>query len=148
MSKNQGRVPYSSNVDTALLELLTSIITSENHVQLLQIIDNGSLSKVLTAWSYFASTNNHSQFIDLSSKLSKATYTINLITHNEVQEPAALALQLQYLAAKPKIIAFYTDIINNHLKVVYRALNNVKPSLTIPTLRIIRILSNLICLHL
>jgi len=137
MSKNQGRVPYSSNVDTALLELLTSIITSENHVQLLQIIDNGSLSKVLTAWSYFASTNNHSQFIDLSSKLSKATYTINLITHNEVQEPAALALQLQYLAAKPKIIAFYTDIINNHLKVVYRALNNVKPSLTIPTLRIL-----------
>lgn len=141
MSKNQGRVPYSSNVDTSLLELLTEIIASENNVQLLQFIENGSLSKVLTAWSYFASTNNHSQFIDVSSKLSKVTYTINLITHNEEQESSVLALQVQYLAAKPKIIAFYSDIINNHFKVVYRALNNVKPSLTIPNLRL---LTNLI----
>ncbi|KAG2732582.1 hypothetical protein G9P44_004999 [Scheffersomyces stipitis] len=124
--KDSSRKSYPSggtaNVDTSFLEKISTILEKNDIPQLLSLIETSSLTKLLSNWSYFASINNHNQFIDLSVKLSKIT---------------SLFLQQSFSLVRPQIIEFYKDILNNHLKVIYRALNNSKPSLTNPNLRIL-----------
>ncbi|KAK6456728.1 ribosome 60S biogenesis N-terminal-domain-containing protein [Scheffersomyces xylosifermentans] len=121
-----GSFGASSNVDSTFLATVSSILEKNDVPQLMSLLESASLSKLLSNWSYFASINDHSQFIDLSVKLSKITN---------------LFLQDSFALVRPQIIEFYKEILQKHVKVIYRALNNNKPSLTNPNLRI---LSNIV----
>ncbi|RLV92668.1 Nucleolar pre-ribosomal-associated protein 1 [Spathaspora sp. JA1] len=120
----------SINVDHGLLEKLNELVSqpSSDLQALIQFIESGSITKLLSIWSFYASTNDHTQFTDISIKLSKLTHQINLSN-------------TLLLTQKPVIIDTYKDILNNHIKVIYRALNNLKPPLTNSN---IKILNNLI----
>ena len=114
------------NIDSSVLTRLSTIILSHDKTELTKFIQTGSLRKVLTSWSYFASINDHSQFTDISIKLSKVS--------NLIQDYNASDL-------KPLLIDFYQQILNNDLKFVYRGLNSGKPLLANS---ILNILGNLI----
>ncbi|EGW35221.1 uncharacterized protein SPAPADRAFT_48246 [Spathaspora passalidarum NRRL Y-27907] len=121
----------SINIDHGLLEKLNHIVSPSGSTDLqalINFIDSGSITKLLSIWSFYASTNDHTQFTDISIKLSKLTFQIN--SSSEV-----------LLSQKHILIDTYKDILNNYLKVIYRALNNVRPPLTNAN---IRILNNLI----
>lgn len=144
MSGKKRVYQSSSNVDTLLLEKFSNLIALEqNDSKILQlhtfIASNGgsSLSKLLHNWSYYATSNDHSSFIDLSVKLSKFTHLVNLGTSHASLSPS-------FLEIKPIVISFYKDLLTNHAKVVYRALNNNRGPLTNPVLRI---LNNLVSYH-
>lgn len=132
---------YSSNLDVHIIEKLSSIIenSDDKYEDLLKFVLSGNLTKILSNWSQLSSTNNHSQFIELSVKLSKVTYQINLVTgiYNASEPFKNADVQLKMLELKPMIMEFYTDLLKNNLKVIYRALNSGKPSLTNPVLRIL-----------
>ncbi|ODV77490.1 uncharacterized protein CANTADRAFT_7951 [Suhomyces tanzawaensis NRRL Y-17324] len=137
-NKRKWERPTSSNVDSSLLEKLAEIVNSKDEAPLIKFIESSSLSRILSNWSYFALVNDQSQFIDISLKLSQVTHRINSVTNPDTtSDPNSVTSQLAILNLKPQIIEFYKSILNDHIKVVYRALNNYKPSLTNPTLRIL-----------
>ncbi|CUM53313.1 uncharacterized protein AC631_00550 [Debaryomyces fabryi] len=119
-------VRHNVNIDSSVLVRLSTIISSHDKTELTRFITGGLLLKVLTSWSYFASINDHSQFTDISIKLSKAS---NLIQDYNTSD------------LKPLLVDFYQHILNNDLKYVYRGLNSGKPLLANSMLNI---LSNLI----
>ncbi|RCK63993.1 Nucleolar pre-ribosomal-associated protein 1 [Candida viswanathii] len=120
----------SVNVDYALIEQVNQITATKTpDIKLLSpFIESGSLAKLLSIWSYYSSTNDLNHLIDTSSKLSQITRQIN-------------ELRDELLHAKQIIIDTYKDILNKHEKIIYRALNNMKPALTNTN---IRILNNII----
>lgn len=117
---------HNVNIDSSVLVRLSTIISSHDRTELTRFIQGGSLLKVLTSWSYYASINDHSQFTDISIKLSK---TSNLIRDYNTSD------------LKPLLVDFYQHLLNNDLKYVYRGLNSGKPLLANSMLNI---LSNLI----
>lgn len=120
----------SVNVDYSLIEQVNLITANKTpDIKLLSpFIESGSLVKLLSIWSYYSSTNDLSHLIDISSKISQITRQIN-------------ELRDELLQFKQIIIDTYKDILNKHEKIIYRALNNMKPALTNTN---VRILNNII----
>ncbi|KAK6462327.1 ribosome 60S biogenesis N-terminal-domain-containing protein [Scheffersomyces coipomensis] len=148
-SSHQSK-PVSSNVDSTLLDTITGILTDSNIPQLIEFIENDSITKLLNNWSYFASINDHVKFIDISIKLSRITHLINVHggesndekkedenTKNEIDVEQRLLNKIKFVNLKPNIINLYKEILSTHVRVVYRALNNNKPALTNSNLRML-----------
>ncbi|CAI5756657.1 unnamed protein product [Candida verbasci] len=123
MSETKKRKIYSSqsvNIDYSLIEQLNNLQTSKNLVSdLNNFINLGQLNKILPVWSYYSSTNNHGNFIDLINKIVFITDNLN-----EVQNANL-------------VTEFFKNILQNHLKLIYRSLTNLRNSITIPTLKIL-----------
>lgn len=133
ISRNKRKKTYSApsvNVDYSLIEQVNQITANKTpDIKLiLPFVESGNLKKLLSIWSYYSSTNDLSHLIDISSKISQITRQIN-------------ELRVELLHVKQIIIDTYKDILNNHEKIIYRALNNMKPALTNTN---IRILNNII----
>lgn len=147
MAPNNSKTHFSSsvNVDTALLLNLTSILSeSDNDTKLSKIHAfissspaNNSLLKLLSNWSFYSTSNDHSAFIDLSVKLSKFTNFINVASNASNSTSSPTSLNIAFLEVKSIITDFYKDFLNNYLKVVYRSLSSNRPPLTNPVLRIL-----------
>jgi nucleolar pre-ribosomal-associated protein 1 len=125
-------------VDTDLLERAAAIVNDNSKPLLIEFITKDLLTKLLSNWSYFSSINDHGHFVDVSVKLSKLTNLINVCSGVYKPVPESdLVYQVQITELRPKILQIYKDILNNYLKVIYRALSNNKPSLTNPVLRVL-----------
>lgn len=143
MSEVKKRKIYSSssvNVDYGLIEQLNQIIllfvpkgenttTANDNINplLISFIESRNLPKILSIWSYYSSTNDFHNLIDISIKLSKITFQIDQIK-------SYLSIPIKQL-----INEFYKQTLNNsqYMKIIYRALNNMKPSITIANIRIL-----------
>ena len=95
MSEVKKRKIYSSssvNVDYGLIEQLNQIIllfvpkgenttTANDNINplLISFIESRNLPKILSIWSYYSSTNDFHNLIDISIKLSKITFQIDQI---------------------------------------------------------------------
>jgi nucleolar pre-ribosomal-associated protein 1 len=128
----------SFNIDTEILEKVNQILVDDSKPLLIQFIENGQFPKLLTSWSYYASTNDHASFVDTSVKLSKLLGLIN-VTSGIYKEPSSedVSYQVTILGLRSQIVDIYKEILQNYLKFIYRALNNNKQSLTNPILRML-----------
>lgn len=140
------RAPKSGNLDTSTLEKLSKLNEAPQNdatfAETVSFIKSGLASKVLSTWSFYASSNDHAELIQCTVQISKLTQLVNAgsgsYQHGNTDISALTASQLVFLEAKSAIVDFYKEILSSaYLKVIYRALNNIKPSLTNPTLRIL-----------
>lgn len=128
----------TSRLDTNVLSEFDHVVADFSNIgALLDFIESGSLDKVLTNWSILSNANNHSEFVDLSVKMAKATFMINLATGVDSLEDVKVGSGYEYrlLESRSVILAFYKNLISNHSKVIYRCLNSFKPSSTNPVLK-------------
>lgn len=87
----------------------------------IEFFSSNFATQALQAWSYYAQVNNHQKFTDSTVKLTKALVVLN-------KDSSTLELGSTLIR----------DILNNYIKVLYRGINNMKPSITNPILRLIK----------
>ncbi|ODQ82020.1 hypothetical protein BABINDRAFT_160231 [Babjeviella inositovora NRRL Y-12698] len=124
MSSKPSRKKYApkSSVDSEIVSRLDTLLSEEglqNVSPLIEFIQKGYLSQVIQAWSYFLTVNEHSSFTDATIKLTKLTNICN-----------------QHLELTPFGIDLIKELLTNHSKVLFRALNSMRPSMTNPVLRL------------
>ncbi|KAI5963244.1 uncharacterized protein KGF55_003036 [Candida pseudojiufengensis] len=125
MSDIKKRKTYSSvNVDYKLIDQLNKVLETNDTQNLIQFIEYGNLGKILPIWSYYSSSNNHKEFVEITNKLNNILFMIN--------ESKDL-----FLSQRQIIIDTSKDILINYLKIIYRALSSLKPSSTNPTIRLL-----------
>ncbi|KAI5958409.1 hypothetical protein CANMA_004253 [Candida margitis] len=128
MSEVKKRKVYSApsvNVDYRLVEQLNQIQSSTDNLEsIFHLIQRGDLARALPIWSYYSSTNNHKEFVDITNKL-------NHVLHKVIENKD------NFLPVRQVIIDIAKDILINYTRVTYRALSSLKPSSTNPTIRLI-----------
>ncbi|KAG7662349.1 uncharacterized protein J8A68_004120 [[Candida] subhashii] len=135
--KRQYSTPNASHKDQTLILNLDDILSSTNPdtltttkvQELVDFIDHGNISTVLSLWSSYSTSNEHIQVSNISVRLMRLTTQINLLS-------SVLLTQRQI------ILDTYRAILNNHSKIIYRALNNMRTSFTNPILRLLRNMIN------
>ncbi|SCU99508.1 LADA_0H20208g1_1 [Lachancea dasiensis] len=78
-------------------------------------------SQILQSWSYHAQVNNHAKFTSCTAKLGRALRVLG-------SDPSTLACGSTLIRS----------ILQEYIKVLYRGVNNLKPSITNPILRLMR----------
>lgn len=124
----EKKLTQSSNVDDAVLNNLSSLISSlneeadsKNFQSLIQFFQKGYVSQVIQLWSYYAQVNNHPKFSKSTTLLVK---TLRLLdSDNNMHEYGSILINL---------------ILTGHVRVLYRGLNNIRASLTNPILRLMK----------
>lgn len=130
-SKNtnkKDKYSQSNEVDNGVLDNLENIIkemesqgSSRNYQSIIEFFRKGFVNQVVQTWSYYAQTNNH-------AKTSHAT--------------SLLVKTLRILSSYPDTLQHGTNLIQviltNYAKVLYRGLNNQRPQITNPTIRLMK----------
>lgn len=125
---NAKKFGPSSNVDDAVLENLSNLISSlkaqvdsKDFQPLIQFFQKGYVSQVVQVWSYYAQVNDHPKFSKATTLLVN---TLSLLGSDQnVYEHGSLLINL---------------ILSGHIRVLYRGLNGIRASLTNPTLRLMK----------
>ncbi|QLL34174.1 hypothetical protein HG536_0G00310 [Torulaspora globosa] len=118
----------SSNVNDGVLDNLSNIISTlvdegdcKDFRPLIVFSQKGFLSQVVQVWSYYAQVNNHPKF-------SKATTLLETV--------------LRQLNSDPNIQEYGSSLIllilTGNIKVLYRGVNTMRPSIANPILRLMR----------
>lgn len=124
----EKKLTQSSNVDDAVLNNLSSLISSfneeadsKNFQPLIQFFQKGYVSQVIQLWSYYAQVNNHPKF---SKSTTLLVNTLRLLdSDHNIHEYGSVLINL---------------ILTGHVRVLYRGLNNIRASLTNPILRLMK----------
>ncbi|CUM63978.1 uncharacterized protein PRCAT00001566001 [Priceomyces carsonii] len=130
-------VHSSVNVNSKVVDELVKVTSSRDLTLVAGFVQHGSMIKVLSNWSYFASLNDHHHFSDCSLKMSRLTYMANVISGIYSDKDYQGLSQIDSAQLQPMIVTFYKELLHGHLKAIYRALSSCKPSLTNPVLRIL-----------
>lgn len=127
----------SVNVDSEALEHLDAASSGELY-HVCHFLKNGHFLRAISAWAYFLTVNDHSHFIDSSVKLARLSAAIKNAFNNEnrLADPKHLQFQLELMELRSDILEGYNDILKNHTKTLYRTLNNNRPAMTNPILRL------------
>lgn len=132
-----ARAP-TANVDGKALEYLDAA-SSGKPESIVFFIKDGHFPRSISAWAYFLSVNDHSLFIETSVKLARLSSAIKNVFVNErvaSDLKEGLQAQLELLEMRPQIVERYQEILQSHSKILYRALNNNRPAITNPILRL------------
>ncbi|CAR30717.1 hypothetical protein ZYGR_0P00190 [Zygosaccharomyces rouxii] len=128
--KSAGRNKYkqSGNVDDEVLVNLSNLVhslenedDSKDFGPLLEFFHKNYISQAVQSWSYYAQVNNHAKLTESTILLTR---TLVVLRSN--------ANALEYGGILIKLI------LDNYMKVLYRSLNNIKASLTIPTIHLMK----------
>ncbi|EDK38986.2 hypothetical protein PGUG_03084 [Meyerozyma guilliermondii ATCC 6260] len=137
-----ARTP-TANVDGKALEHLDAA-SSGKPESIVFFIKDGHFARSISAWAYFLSVNDHSSFIETSVKLARLSSAIKNVFVNEKvasDSKEGLQAQLELMEMRPQIVERYQEILQSHSKILYRALNNNRPAITNP---ILRLMSNIV----
>ena len=132
-----ARTP-TANVDGKALEHLDAA-SSGKPESIVFFIKDGHFARSISAWAYFLSVNDHSLFIETSVKLARLSSAIkNVFVNEKVASDLkeGLQAQLELMEMRPQIVERYQEILQSHSKILYRALNNNRPAITNPILRL------------
>ncbi|CCE85438.1 Piso0_005034 [Millerozyma farinosa CBS 7064] len=116
----------NANIDSFALGKLSAAVANQEELD--DFIKSGLLDKVVSAWTYYGATNDHTCFNDLTRDISNFSRK-------------ASSYKTEESNVKGNIIDFYKEILDHGLKFVYRCLAANKPSITNP---IIRLLKNIV----
>ncbi|KAM3164135.1 Nucleolar pre-ribosomal-associated protein 1 [Lachancea thermotolerans] len=120
----------SSMMDDGVFDKLQSVISeidllnegvSNDYQPVISFFSSKFAAQIIQSWSYHAQVNNHQKFSSCTSRLAKA---------------------LRVLGSDSSTLIYGSNLVRSILqentKVLYRGLNNMKPSITNPTLRLLR----------
>ncbi|CDO94888.1 unnamed protein product [Kluyveromyces dobzhanskii CBS 2104] len=120
--KWKQNVPSVNNVSSSLFDDLQILINgidllnvgvSNNYRPVAEFFQKGLAVQCTQGWSYYAQVNEHAKFAETTVKLRKLIAVLN-----------SDASVVQYG------IVIIRDILNNYCKVLYRGINNLRPSIT------------------
>lgn len=138
--KADSQAYSAAHVDAGALERLQKIALSRevNKFEfLVSFVDQGCLKKCASSWAYYSQTNNHAEVIKVSTALARVALEINEIAHGDQQDAKSLTRRLRFLDLRSQIVDFYSCLLTDHLKTVYRSLTSYKPSIANPVLRML-----------
>ncbi|CUS24900.1 LAQU0S21e00980g1_1 [Lachancea quebecensis] len=120
----------SSMMDDGVFDKLQIVISgidllneevSNDYQPVISFFSSKFAAQIVQSWSYYAQVNNHQKFSSCTSRLAKA---------------------LRVLGSDSSTLAYGSilirSILQENAKVLYRGLNNMKPSITNPMLRLLR----------
>lgn len=128
--KSAGRNKYkqSGNVDDEISVNLSNLVhTLENEGDskdfgpLLEFFHKNYVSQAVQSWSYYAQVNNHAKLTESTILLTRTLVCLG--SDANVFEYGGTLIKL---------------ILDNYIKVLYRSLNNIRASLTIPTIHLMK----------
>ena len=134
--KQKNKFTDASTFDNGVFDSLQQIISSiditdegaSNDFQsIIEFFQKGFASQATQAWSYYAQVNNHHMFTDTSIKLTRTLKILNF-------DPSLHEYGSTLIG----------DILSKYAKVLYRGLNNLRPSITNP---IIRLMKEIVSFH-
>ncbi|QLQ80635.1 hypothetical protein HG537_0D06360 [Torulaspora globosa] len=118
----------SSNINDGELDNLSNIISTlvdegdcRDFRPLIVFSQKGFLSQVVQVWSYYAQVNNHFKFSKTTTLLETVLRQLN--SDSNVQEHGSSLILL---------------ILTGHIKVLYRGVNTMRPSIANPILRLMK----------
>lgn len=124
----RNKYKQSGNVDNEILVNLSHLVTSldnedecKNFGPLVEYFHKNHIAQAVQSWSYYAQVNNHAKLIESTILLKR---TILLLGSD--------ANVLEYGGNLIKLI------LNSYIRVLYRSLNNIRASLTIPTIELMK----------
>lgn len=131
--------PATANVDSKALEYLGDASLGKPK-PLVYFVENGHFSRSISAWGYFSSVNDHALFVETSTKLARVSHAIrNAFSSDKLADDNTENLQyhLKLVELRPQIAGAYLEILQDQTKTIYRALNNNRPAVTNPVLRLL-----------
>ncbi|GAV54285.1 hypothetical protein ZYGR_0AL00170 [Zygosaccharomyces rouxii] len=132
--KSAGRNKYkqSGNVDDEVLVNLSNLVhslenegDSKDFGPLLDFFHKNYISQAVQSWSYYAQVNNHAKLTESTILLTRTLACLG--SNANVLECGGILIRL---------------ILDNYIRVLYRSLNNIRASLTIPTIRLMKEMVN------
>lgn len=124
----KDRYAPSSNVDEGILDNLSKVVStlgdqgeSKDFRPLIVFFQKGFLSQIVQVWSYYAQVNNHPKFSKTTNLLVSVLRLLN--SDESIHEYGSSLIEL---------------VLNGHIKVLYRGVNNIRASITNPILRLMR----------
>lgn len=120
--KWKQNLPSVSNVSSGLFDDLQILINgidllnvdvSNNYRPVAEFFQKGLAVQCTQGWSYYAQVNEHAKFAETTIKLKKLIAILN--SNTSVVQYGSVIIR---------------DILNNYCKVLYRGINNLRPSIT------------------
>ncbi|CCE86539.1 Piso0_005034 [Millerozyma farinosa CBS 7064] len=113
----------NANIDSFALGKLSAAVSNQEELD--DFVRQGLLDKVVSAWTYYGATNDHTGFNDLTRDMCNFSRK-------------ASSYKTEESNVKGNIIDFYKEILDHGLKFVYRCLAANKPSITNPIIRLLK----------
>lgn len=121
-NKWKQQLPNTANISSGLFDDLQSVINSidllsegvsNDYKHVVDFFQKGLAVQCTQGWSYYAQVNEHAKFAETSVKLTKL---------------------IAILGSDPCVYSYGSilirDILSNYCKVLYRGINNLRPSIT------------------
>lgn len=129
-SRTKANAYSASNVDTVVLQELTEV--SEVGIygdlqSLVLFVKKNNLIKAIKNISYFGSINDIGQVARNSKHLANVLGYINYCIHDSDPNSKHLAVKLALLEERDRVVEFYSELCNNHLKTIYKLYGMRKP---------------------
>ncbi|AQZ11115.1 URB1 (YKL014C) [Zygosaccharomyces parabailii] len=118
----------SGHIDDEILVKFSHLVTaldaeaeSKDFTPLIEFIQKEYAVQAMQTWSYYAQVNNHPKLIEATIVLTKALEVLG--SAKNVIEYGGVLIKV---------------ILTNYTRVLYRGLNNIRASITIPTIRLMK----------
>lgn len=128
----RNKYKQSGNVDDEILVNLSNLVhdlenegDSKDFGPVLEFFHKNHISQAVQSWSYYAQVNNHAKLTESTILLIRTLVCLG--SDANVFEYGGTLIKL---------------ILDNYIRVLYRSLNNIRASLTIPTIHLMKEMIN------
>lgn len=129
-SRTKANAYSASNIDTVVLQQLAEVsdVGIYGDLQpLVLFVKKNNLIKAIKNISYFGSINDIGQVARNSKHLANVLGYINYCIHDSDPNSKHLAVKLALLDERDRVVEFYSELCNNHLKTIYKLYGMRKP---------------------